>query len=263
MHGEAVSVKARPGREKTKMAVPPRVLTRRGSVSTLRIRFLPLVVFSVLSCTFSEHYRKKSVDQRPPKSKAEFRTPIVDLLCVKELRKGKERQNACRKNPDRVCRKGQLNTRCSGWRKKKTGLLRRHPFERKSLSIKAKGRQSRSTGFARDLVGSSWAQSQAVGRSIYIYIYIYIANDESSSQHVTVGLAEARPNKKKESDVNFYLCSKQLESGNVDNCIIWSQPSFLKINFRSGHLSFLFFFFLLFLFERARKPLKLKKKKKK
>ena len=28
--------------------------------------------------------------------------------------------------------------------------------------------------------------------------------------------------KKKESDVNFYLFSKHLESGNVDNCIIWS-----------------------------------------
>ena len=55
-----------------------------SSVSTLRIRFLPLVVLSVLSCTFSEHYRKKSVDQRPPKSKAEFRTPTDDLLCVKE-----------------------------------------------------------------------------------------------------------------------------------------------------------------------------------
>ena len=30
----------------------------------------------------------------------------------------------------------------------------------------------------------------------FIYIYIYIANDESPSQHVTVGLAEARPNQK-------------------------------------------------------------------
>ena len=40
------------------------------SVSTLRIRFFALVVFSVLSCTFSERCRKKSVDQRPPKSKA-------------------------------------------------------------------------------------------------------------------------------------------------------------------------------------------------
>ena len=75
------AVKARPGREKTKMVAAQ---GSNSSVSTLRIRFLPLVVFSVLSCTFSEHYRKKSVDQRPPKWKAEFRTPIVDLLCVKE-----------------------------------------------------------------------------------------------------------------------------------------------------------------------------------
>ena len=35
-------------------------------------------------------------------------------------------------------------------KKQRTGLLNRHPFERKSLSINAKGRQSRSTGFARD-----------------------------------------------------------------------------------------------------------------
>ena len=79
MHGDAV--KARPGREKTKMVAAQ---GSNSSVSTLGIRFLPLVVFSVLSCTFSEHNRKKSVDERPPKSKAEFRTPIVDLLCVKE-----------------------------------------------------------------------------------------------------------------------------------------------------------------------------------
>ena len=58
--------------------------------------------------------------------------------------------------------------------------------------------------------------------------------------------------KKKESDVNFYLFSKHLESGNVDNCIIWSKPSFLKINFRSRHLSFPFLFVLFYsYFERA------------
>ena len=80
MHGDAV--KARPGREKTKMVAAH---GSNSSVSTLRVRFLPLVVFSVLSRTFkSEHYRNKSVDQRPPKSKVEFRTPIVDLLCVKQ-----------------------------------------------------------------------------------------------------------------------------------------------------------------------------------
>ena len=171
MHGEAVSVKARPGREKTKVAVPPRVLTRRGSVSTLRIRFLPwLVVFSVLSCTFSEHYRKKSVDQRPPKSKEEFRTPIVNLLCVKELRKGKERQNACRKNPDRVCRKGQLNTRCSGWRKKNRALAQasfREEIIVNQSQRKAKSKYGICAGFGWIVVGT-----KASGRTLDLYIYI-------------------------------------------------------------------------------------------
>ena len=63
MHVDAV--KARPGREKKKM------VAAQGSNSSV-------------SCTFSEHYRKKSVDQRPPKSKAEFWTAIVDPLCVKD-----------------------------------------------------------------------------------------------------------------------------------------------------------------------------------
>ena len=67
--------------------------------------------------------------------------------------KGKESWNACRKNPDRVCLKAQLNTRCSGWRNKKQGrnrALAQASFREKSLSFKAKGRQCRSTGFARD-----------------------------------------------------------------------------------------------------------------
>ena len=43
--------------------------------------------------------------------------PQSSISCA--WKKGKERQNAWRKNPDRVCLKGQLNTRCSGWRNKK------------------------------------------------------------------------------------------------------------------------------------------------
>ena len=74
-------------------------------------------------------------------------------------------------------------------KKQRTGLLNRHPFERTSSSIKAKVEVRDLRGI---LVRSSRAQSQAVGRSIYIYIYI--ANGESPSQHVSVGLAEARPN---------------------------------------------------------------------
>ena len=69
-----------------------------------------------------------------------------------------------------------------------------HPFERKSSSIKARRRQSRSTGFARDF-GWIVAGTKPSGRTLDLYIYIYIANGESPSQHVTVGLAEARPKK--------------------------------------------------------------------
>ena len=73
--------KARPREDE--MAVPPRALLN-SFISTLRIRFLVLVVFSVRSSIFFEHCRKNSVNQRPLKSKAEVWTPIVDLLCVKD-----------------------------------------------------------------------------------------------------------------------------------------------------------------------------------
>ena len=174
------------------MAVPPRV--RSGAfVLTRRIRFLALVVFSVLSCTFSKHCRKKSVNQRPPKSKAEFRdrTPIADFLCVKVLRRVKKDRTLVKKI------RSSLSQRAMQWGKKQRSvLLKRHTFERKSSSIKAKGRHSHSTGFARDF-GSIVSGTKPSGRTLdlYIYIYIYIANGESPSQHVTVGLAEARPNK--------------------------------------------------------------------
>ena len=73
--------KARPREDE--IAVPPRALLN-SFISTLRIRFLVLVVFSVRSSIFFEHCRKNSVNQRPLKSKAEVWTPIVDLLCVKD-----------------------------------------------------------------------------------------------------------------------------------------------------------------------------------
>ena len=84
MHGDAV--KARPGREMTKWRC------RLGFYQARPFRPWGFdsshwFFFSELSCTFSEHCRKKSVDQRPPKSKAEFRMPIVDFLCVKVLRR--------------------------------------------------------------------------------------------------------------------------------------------------------------------------------
>ena len=61
------------------------------------------------------------------------------------------------------------------------------------------------------LVRSSRAQSQAVGRSIYI------ANDESPSQHVTVGLAEARPNNEKRSAGTCWVSGVKLNHGSTSS----------------------------------------------
>ena len=99
---------------------------------------------------------------------------------VRERRVKKDRM-LVEKNPDRVCFKGQLNTLCSGWRNKKkqgscSGILSRgNHCQSKPKEGKVEVRDLRGI-----LVGSSRAQSQAVGRSIYIYVYI-------------IGSAEALP----------------------------------------------------------------------
>ena len=113
------------------------------------------------------------------------------FLVCESLETCKEGQNACPKIQIEFVSKGSW-TPIQWGKKQRTGLLNRHPFERKSSSIKAKGRQSHSTGFARDF-GSIVAGTKPSGRTLDLYIYIYIANHESPSQHVTVGLAEARP----------------------------------------------------------------------
>ena len=134
------AAKARSGRDSRddEMAVPPRVLSS-SYVLTLRIRFLALVVFSVLSCTFSEHCRKKSVDQRPPKSQAEFRMPIVVFLCVKVFRRVKKDRTLVKKKIRSSLSQRAAEHPMQWVKKKRTGLLNRHPFERKSSSIRAGG----------------------------------------------------------------------------------------------------------------------------
>ena len=91
------------------------------------------------------------------------------FLVCESLETGKEGQKACQKNSDRVCLKGQLNTRCSGWRNKEQGswtgiLLRGNHRQSEPKEGKVKVRDLRGI-----LVRSSRAQGQEVGRSIYIY----------------------------------------------------------------------------------------------
>ena len=103
--------KARP--RENEMAVPPRVLTRqfrRWDFDSSHWLFYQC--FRAPSSNTSE--RSQSNNGRP-KSKAEFRTPIVDLLCVND---GWRRTERWSKKSRSIFLKEQLNTRCSGWRNK-------------------------------------------------------------------------------------------------------------------------------------------------
>ena len=91
------------------------------------------------------------------------------FLVCESLETGKEGQNACQKNSDRVCLKGQLNTRCSGWRNKEqgswTGILSRGNHRQS----KPKSKYRICAGFWFDRRGHKAKRSDA--RFIYIYIY--------------------------------------------------------------------------------------------
>ena len=165
-----VTVKARPGREKTKWRCRPGF--SGSSVLTARIRFIALVVFSVLSCTFSEHCPKKSLDQSmATKVESGISDANRRFLVCESLETGKEGQNACQKKKFRSSLSKRAAEHPMQWvKKQRTGLMNRHYFERKGLSINAKPKEGKVE--VRDLRGilvrSSRAQSPAVGRSIYV-----------------------------------------------------------------------------------------------
>ena len=144
-----------------------------------RIRFLALVVFSVLSCTFSKDCRKKSVDQRPPKSKAEILTPIVNFLCVKVLRRVKKDRTLVKKFRSSLSQRAAEHP--MQWeRKQRTGAWALEPasFRKEIIVIqsqrKAKAQYGICAGFWFDRRGHKAKRSDA--RFIYILIPKTIGN---------------------------------------------------------------------------------------
>ena len=186
MHGDAV--KARPGREKTKMVVPPKVLTR-----PFRRWWFNSSHWLFSRCFHSPSPNTTERSQSINGTKVESGISDAKRRSLVRERRVKKDRMLVEKIQIEFVSKGSWTPDAVGEEtKKKTGLLHRQPFERKSLSIKAKGRQSRSTGFARDF--GLDRRGHKAKRSDARFVYIYIANGESPSQHVTVGLAEARPN---------------------------------------------------------------------
>ena len=159
LHGDAV--KARPGREKTKWWCHQ---DSNLPVSTLRFRFLALVVFSVLSSKFSEHCQKiASVNGH--QSQKQYFGRQSSTFCV--WKTGKEGKNACWGTP-----RASLSQRAAEhpmhWVKKQgscTGTCSRG----KHRQSKPKEGEVEVRDLRGILVRSSQGKSQAVRRSIYIY----------------------------------------------------------------------------------------------
>ena len=159
-----------------------------SSVSRLRIRFLPLVFSQCFRVPYPNTAEKSQCMNGHQNRKWNFGRQST-ISCA--WKTGKEGQNACRKIQIEFVSKGRWSSDAVSEITKNRALAQ--AYFRRQIILNQSQRKARvkywiCTGF---WFGSSWAQSQAVGRSTYIYI----ANDESPSQHVTVGLAEARPNK--------------------------------------------------------------------
>ena len=160
-----------------------------SSVSTLRI--IPRIGCQVLSAF--EHLLRTLPKEVSRSMATKVESGISDanrrsLVCERRVKKDR---TLVEKIQIKLVSKGSW-TPDEVSEERKNRALAHVPFrsERKSSSIKAKGGQSRSTGFARDF-GSIIAGTKPSGRTLDLYI----ANDESPSQHVTVGWALASPNK--------------------------------------------------------------------
>ena len=156
------------------------------------------VVFSVLSSTFSEPYRKNCVKaNNPPKSKAELWTSIVNsrpraLVCGGGGGGGEEGQNASQGTylQGEFFWKASCTTETLGEKNLKNRPLAHAPIREEIIVNQSQRKAKSKYGIcARFWFDRRGHKSQAVARSIQIYI----ANDEKLSQHETLGLAKARP----------------------------------------------------------------------
>ena len=140
-----------------------------SSVSMLRIRFLPLVFSQCFRVPYPNTAEKSQSVNGHQNRKRNFGRQST-ISCA--WKTGKEGQYACRKNPDRICLKGQMNIRCSKWYNKEhgpsTGILSKtnHP----------QSKPKEGKGEIRDLRGILvWIVlgTKPSGRTLDLYIYIY------------------------------------------------------------------------------------------
>ena len=115
------------------------------------------------------------------------------FLVCESLETVKEGLNACQKIQIEFVSKGSWTP--MQWGKKTKNMALEPASFRKEIIVNQSQRKAKSpygicAGFWFDRRGHKAKRSDAR----FIYIYIYIANGESPSQHVSVGLAEARPN---------------------------------------------------------------------
>ena len=167
MHGDAV--KARPGREKTK-----NIDAAQGSLWL--VRFDPEDSIPRIGCFLSAFVH---LLQTLPKEVSQSTATKVEsgisganrrVLVCESLETGKEGQNACQKIQIEFVSKGSWTPDAVG-EERKNRALAQASFREKIIVIQSQRKAISKYGiWAGFWFGSSWARSQAVGRSIYIYI---------------------------------------------------------------------------------------------
>ena len=170
MHGDAVKV--RPGREKTKWRCCLDSIPRTGCFLCVFVHLLRTLPNEVSRSTATKV--ESGISNANPRSLVSERRVKKDrtLVALVSERRVKKDRTLVEKIQTVLSQLRAAEHPIQLVKKQRTGRMHRHPFERKSPSIKAKGKQSRSTGFARDF-GSIVVGTKPSGRTLDLYIYIY------------------------------------------------------------------------------------------